>query len=63
MSHPALTTAHRETDSLVVQYRCRLLSRTDGIAHNGSFAHLTEEEIAADVVRASTIWKKDQIMN
>jgi hypothetical protein len=31
------------------------LSRTDAIAYNSSFALLTEEEIAADVVKASAM--------
>ena len=37
-------------------------SRTNAVAHNASFAHLTEVEIAADVVKLR-LWLKDQIMN
>jgi len=32
------------------------------MAYNASFAHLTEAEIAADVVRLR-LWLKDQIMD
>jgi hypothetical protein len=52
MSHSALMKAseRNELDRCSVS---SFLSRTDGKSHNASLAHLTEEKIAADVVRAS----------
>ena len=63
MSHSALMTAQNETEHAL--HCCQvffLFNRTNTMAYNASFAHLTEAEIAADVVRLR-LWLKDQIMD
>jgi hypothetical protein len=53
MRHSSLMKAQRENGLACSVSSFR--SRTDGIAHSASFAHLTEGKIATGVVRSSVM--------